>query len=97
MTFFIRYFARLLAIILMILGLGIAAIGSRALTAAIKLGQRYWRQQTYLRLLNLTVRMDKISYSRSHGRLFVMPVLILYGTAPSSGSQCRGGSSARCG
>ncbi len=42
MTFFIRYFARLLAILLMILGLGIAAIGSLALTAAIKLGQRYW-------------------------------------------------------
>lgn len=42
MTFLIRYFARLLAIPLMILGLGIAAIGSLALTAAIKLGQRYW-------------------------------------------------------
>ena len=35
MTFLIRYFARLLAILLMILGLGIAAIGSLALTAAI--------------------------------------------------------------
>lgn len=42
MTCFIRCFARLLAVILMILGLGIAAIGSLALTAAIKLGQRYW-------------------------------------------------------
>ena len=42
MTFFIRCFARLLAVLLMILGLGIAAVGSLALTAAIKLEQRYW-------------------------------------------------------
>lgn len=42
MTCFIRCFARLLVVLLMILGLGIAAIGSLALTAAIKLGQRYW-------------------------------------------------------